>query len=133
MVERLRSNGLSLFAENVHLPGRAATATDLRNLVGFKGLREGDQGRKWSEWPVLRPGEARLARETVRGAVPGRESAVLSILSSTARRGQGGAGVFTRPARGNVDTLWHRPAFTGPFPGQWDVVASRSCRVPLQV
>ena len=51
MVERLRSNGLSLFAENVHWPGRAATATDLRNLMGFKGLREGDRGTRGGKSP----------------------------------------------------------------------------------
>jgi hypothetical protein len=51
------------------------------------------------------------------GAVLGRESAVYSIPSPTARRGQGSAGVVTRPDRGNLDTLWHRPALTGPFPG----------------
>ncbi len=45
MVEHLRSNGLSTFAENVNWPGQAVTAADLRNLMGFKGLREGDQGR----------------------------------------------------------------------------------------
>jgi hypothetical protein len=44
MVERLRSNGLSTFAENVNWPGQGVTAADLRNLMGFQGLREGDQG-----------------------------------------------------------------------------------------
>jgi hypothetical protein len=45
MVEHLRPNGLSPFAENVNGPGQAVTPADLRNLMGFQGLREGDQGR----------------------------------------------------------------------------------------
>jgi hypothetical protein len=45
MVERLRSNGLSPFAEKVSWPGQTVTAADLRNLMGFTSLREGDRGR----------------------------------------------------------------------------------------
>ena len=67
MVERLRSNGLSIFAENVSWPGRAVTAADLRNLVGFKGLREGDRGRNGQNDPFCVRVGARLARETVAG------------------------------------------------------------------
>jgi hypothetical protein len=46
MVERLRSNGLSTFAENVSWPEQTETPADLRNLVGYKGLREGDRGAR---------------------------------------------------------------------------------------
>jgi len=53
MVEYLRSNGLSPFAENVNRPGQAVTAADLRNLMGFRSLREGDQGRGEGKDPKI--------------------------------------------------------------------------------